>query len=402
MIKEEPGFYVTGGTLPLRAPSYVSREADDRLLKALEGGELCYVLTSRQMGKSSLMVHTAERLRATGRAVVTLSLTSFGQHVSVEQWYDGLLNKLGEQLDIEGELEDWWEANKHLGPLQRWLDVVTKVALSAFVHGLVIFLDEIDVVKSLSFSTDEFFTGIRELYNRRSEDPTLNMLTFCLLGVASPTDLIRESRLTPFNVGTRIELTDFTRAEAGPLTRGLGLPEAVAQGVLERVLFWTGGQPYLTQRLCDETARSGGDSPEAVDRICRKIFLSPQSRDQDHNLSFVCNRLSNYLHDKAALLNLYKRILRRAGKVADDIGNPLITELHLAGIVRGQKGALYVRNPIYGHVFDRKWIAETMPDAELRRQRAAYRRGVARTALIAAALFIFAAGTAYFFWTSFY
>ena len=31
---------------------------------------------------------------------------------------------------------------------------------------VVIFIDEIDAVRSLPFSTDEFFAGIREFYNR--------------------------------------------------------------------------------------------------------------------------------------------------------------------------------------------------------------------------------------------
>src|SRR5713101_5428008 len=81
---------------------------------------------------------------------------------------------------------------------------------------VVIFLDEIDAVRNLPFSTDEFFAGVRECYNRRSEDPEFNRLTFCLLGVATPSDLIQDTRLTPFNIGQRIELNDFTSQEAAP------------------------------------------------------------------------------------------------------------------------------------------------------------------------------------------
>src|SRR5262249_6520145 len=196
-------------------------------------------------------------------------------------------------------------SHDHLGPLQRWMRALRDVVLGGLTtetrrHGeenterehedsqlreslrvsvnsvvkspepqrIVLFIDEIDTVRGLPFSTDEFFAAIRQCYNLRAEDPEFERLTFCLLGVASPTDLIRDSRLTPFNIGTRIELTDFTGEEALPLAAGLGdvhhgdtetrrantekaseRTEAEARRLLRRVLYWTGGHPYLTQRL---------------------------------------------------------------------------------------------------------------------------------------------------------
>ena len=81
-------------------------------------------------------------------------------------------------------------------------------------------------MRSLPFSADEFFAAIRECYTRRAEEREYNRLAFCLLGVASPSDLIQDTRTTPFNIGRRIELTDFTEAEAMPLALGLGAGSA--------------------------------------------------------------------------------------------------------------------------------------------------------------------------------
>src|ERR1700732_4584777 len=101
-------FYVLRGALTRDAPSYVQRQADGDLFSALNSGRFCYVLTSRQMGKSSLMVRTAVRLRADGAAVAILDLTALGQNLTPEQWYDGLLLRLGHQLGLEDELDDHW------------------------------------------------------------------------------------------------------------------------------------------------------------------------------------------------------------------------------------------------------------------------------------------------------
>ncbi len=80
-------FYVVGGTLLGDAASYVKRAADDDLLQALLQRQFCYVLTSRQMGKSSLMVRATHRLRAEGVAVAVLDLTAIGQNLTPEKWY---------------------------------------------------------------------------------------------------------------------------------------------------------------------------------------------------------------------------------------------------------------------------------------------------------------------------
>jgi AAA-like domain len=130
-----------------------------------------------------------------------------------------LLGRIGLQLQLEDEIERFWRNHLRLSPLQRWMNAITDVVLPHYPNRLVIFVDEIDAVRSLAFSSDEFFAGIREFYNRRAQEPELERLTFCLLGVATPTDLIRDTRTTPFNIGHRIELDDFTNTEAAPLAQ---------------------------------------------------------------------------------------------------------------------------------------------------------------------------------------
>src|SRR5262245_39797519 len=123
-------FFVTGGSLPAECPSYVERQADRELYEALQRRELCYVLTARQMGKSSLKVRIAARLQEAGKRVAVLDLTAVGQNVDPEQWYYSLLYRLGEQLDLERELRDFWLEHERLGPLARFMAAIEHCALA--------------------------------------------------------------------------------------------------------------------------------------------------------------------------------------------------------------------------------------------------------------------------------
>jgi hypothetical protein len=67
--------------------------------------------------------------------------------------------------------------------------------------------------------------------------------------------------------------------EAKPLAEGLGLPTPKAQQVLQWVLNWTGGQPYLTQRLCNIISQPSQKnwSKIDVDRMVSSTFFGAMS-----------------------------------------------------------------------------------------------------------------------------
>ncbi|MBX7133085.1 MAG: AAA-like domain-containing protein [Fimbriimonadaceae bacterium] len=367
-----PFTYTIGGTLAPDAPSYVERGADRDLLSHLVSGETCYVLNSRQMGKSSLCVRTIGKLKEQGVRTVFCDLTKFGgRNLTAEQWYAALLSEMGRDLELRSEFLTYWKENADLPPVQRLFGALVEEGLRQ-ESPVVVFIDEIDVTLSLPFSADEFFAAIRQCYVGRATDERLKRLSFCLLGTATPADLIQDTRVSPFNIGKRIELRDFTAEEAAPLAAGLG-----DAALLQRVLYWTGGHPYLTQRLCQAVCDS--DSKD-VDRVCSDLFLTHSAKESDDNLAFVRNRLLKSEADLAALLDLYKKL--RAGKrVPDNETNPLCALLKLSGVAKVESGNLKVRNRIYEHVFDRDWVETHLPDAEKRRQREAYRRGALKAVI---------------------
>jgi len=364
-------FFTAGGTLSRGALSYISREADEKLFRALDSGLYAFLLNSRQMGKSSLAVRTLDRLRNQGVTCAMVDLTRLGgQNLSAAQWYAALTREVMVGTGLKFDLAAWMRQNLQTAPARAFFDFLEGPLLDGLPGNIVLLLDEIDVTQNLTFDTDGFYAGIRELYNRRSVDAKLNRLTFCLVGVALPSDLISDPRVTPFNIGERIVLRDFTAEEVAAYGPQLG-PQGAA--IIARLHHWTGGHPYLTQSLCAILS----ERPEAdVEALIKETLLQPSARETNTNLVDVARRV---LHggnsNRADILTLYERVWKKRN-VSDDESNLACATLKLSGIVKSVEGRLRVRNHIYAHVFNREWIAAGMPEQEARRQRRAYRKGV--------------------------
>jgi len=352
------GIYTVGGAVQADQGIYITRRADDELFSLCRSGTFAYVLTARQMGKSSLMVSTAERLGEVGIRSVIIDLEKFGTQTTAEAWYLDLLDEIAEQLDLSADVVAWWQARSHLGMAHRLVDFFLEVLLAEIAAPVIVFVDEIDTTLSLPFA-DDFYAAIRALYEARARTAALKRLSFVLIGVATPGDLIRDSKRTPFNIGQRVDLTDFSFEEALPFADGFGLSSKHAQRLLSWALHWTNGYPYLTQRLCRTLATQSRPhwSKREVEQLVATTFFGEKSQ-QDNNLQFVRDMLTRRAPDRTAVLSTYRDISRGRRAVLDEEQSTTKNHLELAGVARREGHALRVRNAIYQTVFDDRWIKE--------------------------------------------
>lgn len=361
--------YKVGGHLPLDVSTYVVRQADSELYQGLRNGQFCYVLNSRQMGKTSLRVRTLHKLQAEGIACAAIDLTKIGsQDITPDQWYAGIMRRLVNSFHLKLNLQSWLREREYLPPVTQLSEFIEQVLLET-IHGkIVIFIDEIDSILSLKFRADDFFAFIRACHE-------YDRLTFALLGVATPSDLIQDKLCTPFNLGRAVELYGFQLDEAKPLVQGLVGKVCHAETFVEAVLNWTGGQPFLTQKICNYILQQADNCPEKIARekseiagwvenlVQTQIIDNWEVQDEPPHLKTIRDRLRSGQRTET-LLRIYQQVLvisescHNTGIPADESLEQM--ELRLSGLVVKRSGNLNIYNKIYAAVFNRNWVKKAL------------------------------------------
>ncbi len=111
----DSSFYTSSGTVN-RGSIYIERAADEKLLRMCQERKYEYLLTSRQMGKSSLVVQTGRKLRAAGVLAAYIDLQgTFSSDETAERFYYGLVTQIDDQLEADTNYEQWWREHNELG-----------------------------------------------------------------------------------------------------------------------------------------------------------------------------------------------------------------------------------------------------------------------------------------------
>ena len=365
--------YQVGGSLQSNDLNYIVRTADLELYQALKQGNFCSILDARQMGKSSLLVRTKQHLEAEQFCCISLNLSSLSdKNTNRECWYKRLLFQISGELNlikkINFNFNIWWNQHRNLQPIQKLHYFIREILTLYLPQTKLIFLiDEVDSLLSLPFSLNDFFSLIRFYYNQRDNALEYNRLAFAVFGVATPSDFIKDSLQSPFSMGTEIKLSGFKATEVQPLIKGLEGKVSHPDLILQEILLWTNGQPFLTQKLCQIIWKiihkkrqkhliiSESKEKQLIAEIVYYFILNNWNfQDEPEHLQTIQNRLTYHPEQTQKNLSVYQKILQNIDVKLDQSQEQ--TELLLSGLVIQQEGLLKVKNPIYRHVFNLNWV----------------------------------------------
>jgi serine/threonine protein kinase len=283
-FRRRPHLEPVGGALALDSNFYIVRPTDEEFYSAVARNDSIILLKgARQMGKTSLMARGLQQARKAGARVVLTDFQKLNSaHLqSAESLFQCLAEAIAEQLDIDVAPEVW---NPRRGASMNFERFLRREILAKFSGRLVWGIDEVDRLFACSFGS-EVFGLFRSWHNERSLDPSGPWQNLSLaIAYASEAHLfITDVNQSPFNVGTRLVLSDFTLDQVRELNERYGCP-LQGDNELERFFSLLGGQPFLTQRglhhmtekslsFQEFTAGAARDEGPYGDHL-RRIFVS--------------------------------------------------------------------------------------------------------------------------------
>ncbi|HXG24647.1 MAG TPA: AAA-like domain-containing protein, partial [Chthonomonadales bacterium] len=249
-----------GGAVPLDSGFYVVRSCDADFEAAIARQDsILLVKGPRQVGKTSLLARGLQRARRFGTYVVSTDLQKLNQEQlsSANAFYLASAQAMADQLNLRIGPEETWDARRGAnGNFERYL---RREVLEKLNAPLVWSLDEVDRLFPHDFSS-EIFSLFRSWHNERALDPSgpWARLTIVIAYATEAHLFIRDLNQSPFNVGTRLTLEDFTLTQVAELNRRYNAPLRNSEEVI-RYFHLVGGNPYLVQRGLYEMVTRGLD-----------------------------------------------------------------------------------------------------------------------------------------------
>ncbi len=314
-----------GGAVPLNSKYYILRRMDEEFSTAISRGDsIVLVKGARQMGKTSLLARGLQQAREAGARVILTDFQKLNDAYfdSINTFFLMLAEMITDQLNLDIEPEKVW--NTRRGPNMNFERFLRREVLGQIQTHLVWGLDEVDRLFSCDFGS-EVFGLFRSWHNERSLDPTgpWQRLTLAIAYATEAHLFITDLNQSPFNVGTRLTLEDFTFDQVKELNQRYGRP-LKDDAEVARYFRLVGGHPYLVRRGLYEMV---------VQAMTLSLFEAQADRDEGLFGDHLRRLLMSILQDEALTQGM-KSVLQEKGCPHTES----FYRLRSAGVILGDSG----------------------------------------------------------------
>lgn len=328
---------------------YVLRDADRQVKNIIQDmGRPGYVLVSRQMGKTNLLLNAKRILETPNDVFVYVDLSNPFENAkscfeniidtAIETNQDKFSQIVNQITDRRSQLTDIPAHKQHTNELRLLLKCIT--------GKLVIILDEIDALTKTQYS-DQIFAQIRSVYFSRVNFKEFEKLTYLLSGVIEPTEIIKDPKISPFNIGQKIFLNDFNRDEFNQflLKSQLNLSEIVK----DRIFYWTNGNPRMTWDLCSEVETIINYDKlkiEDIDKLVTNLYLTTYDKPPIDNIRELVKNDRELRH----------AIIEIGYSKGKEVSDKIKSKLYLSGIINYEESNILIKNKIISQALNIDWI----------------------------------------------
>lgn len=326
---------------------YVERKADKQLHDIVEAMQRPgYVLVSRQMGKTNLLLRAKRKWENSDDLYVYIDMSNADETEKecFESLIDTAIDTHEESLScVREQIAELRHINITKSPVQAHNEEL-RVLLNAVKGKLVFILDEIDSLTRSPFS-DNIFSQIRSVYFSRVNYPVLEKLTYILSGVVEPTEIIKNPKISPFNIGEKILLNDFSHDEYLTFLSQAGLM-GFGETVIERIYYWAAGNPRITWDICYELQHKENLTSEDVDSLVKQMYLTSFDKAP-------VDTIRTLVKDDRILRDA---IIQLAYGKGDVLSDKIKSRLYLAGIVNYSANEVKIKNKIIQETLSVNWL----------------------------------------------
>ena len=247
-----------GGAVPLNSIYYMDRPTDSEFRASIRRRDsIVLIKGARQVGKTSLLARGLQEARKAGSQVMLTHFQVFNSVdlESAESLLRALAETIAEQLNLESPPANCWDPRR--GPSLNFRRYMRSEVIAKLNSHLVWGLDEVDRLFTCPFA-NEIFGLFRSWHDERAleSDSPWDMLTLAISYSTEAYMFITDVNQSPFNVGTRLALDDFTLDQVSELNRRYGSP-LDSPAAVEKFYSVLGGHPYLVRcGLHEMVARS--------------------------------------------------------------------------------------------------------------------------------------------------